>query len=124
MALAFVSSAISLGGESYINTNQSIKAAEEQLGRELTPQEKTSVIKAITEDALIKYDNKELFEDGEESVGNYFVANYDENGEVGEVVETLGKAIENPKVFISYAWSSEEYQNLVLFLYKLFLLFH
>jgi predicted nucleotidyltransferase len=95
-ALAFVSSAISLGGESYINTNQSIKAAEEQLGRELTPQEKTSVIKAITEDALIKYDNKELFEDGEESVGNYFVANYDENGEVGEVVETLGKAIENP----------------------------
>ena len=96
MALAFVSSAISLGGESYISTNQSIKAAEEQLGRELTPQEKTSVIKAITEDALIKYDNKELFEDGEESVGNYFVANYDENGEVGEVVETLGKAIENP----------------------------
>ncbi len=96
MALAFVSSAISLGGESYISTNQSIKTAEEQLGRELTPQEKTSVIKAITEDALIKYDNKELFEDGEESVGNYFVANYDENGEVGEVVETLGKAIENP----------------------------
>ena len=96
MALAFVSSTISLGGESYINTNQAIKAAEEQLGRELTKNEKNSVIKAITEDALIKYNNKELFEDGEESVGNYFVANYNESGEVGEVVETLGKAIENP----------------------------
>ena len=103
MALAFVSSAISSGGESYINTNQSIKAAEEQLGRELSPQEKNSVIKAITEDALIKYDNKELFEDGEESVGNYFVASYNENGEVGEVVETLGKAIENPNKELNVA---------------------
>lgn len=96
MALAFVSSAISLGGESYINTNQSIKAAEKQLGRKVTQQEKNSIIKAITEDALIKYENKELYEDGEEKVNNYFVANYNENGEVGEVVETLGKAIENP----------------------------
>ena len=96
MALAFVSTGISAGGDIAISTNQSIKAAEEQLGRKLTQNEKKSVVKAITEEALIKYDNKELFEDGEENVGNYFVASFDENGEVGEVVETLGKAIENP----------------------------
>ena len=71
------------------------KSDRRTVGKRINTQEKTSLIKAITEDALIKYDNKELFEDGEESVGNYFVASYDENGEVGEVVETLGKAIDN-----------------------------
>ena len=52
MALAFVSAGISQGGSTVIETNSAIQAAEEQLGRKLTPEEKALVTQASLEGAL------------------------------------------------------------------------
>lgn len=52
MALAFVSAGISQGGSTVIETNSAIQAAEEQLGRKLTNEEKALVTQASLEGAL------------------------------------------------------------------------
>ncbi len=52
MALAFVSAGITQGGGQVIQTNSAIKAAEEQLGRKLTSEEKALVTQASIEGTL------------------------------------------------------------------------
>lgn len=54
MALAFVSSALTQGGGSIVNTNNAIKSAEQQLGRKLTSQEKAQVTQSSIEGTLIE----------------------------------------------------------------------
>lgn len=54
MALAFVSSALTQGGGSIVNTNNAIKSAEQQLGRKLTNQEKAQVTQSSIEGTLIE----------------------------------------------------------------------
>lgn len=52
MALAFVSAGITQGGGQVIQTNSAIKAAEEQLGRKLTNEEKAMVTQASLEGTI------------------------------------------------------------------------
>ena len=58
MALAFVSSTLSQGGGSIVNSNNAIKSAEQQLGRKLTTQEKAQVTQSSIEGTLIEKINK------------------------------------------------------------------
>lgn len=52
MALAFVSSTLTSGGESLLQSNSAIQAAEEQLGRKLTSKEKADVTQASIEGTI------------------------------------------------------------------------
>lgn len=52
MALAFVSSTLTSGGESLLQNNSAIQAAEEQLGRKLTSKEKADVTQASIEGTI------------------------------------------------------------------------
>lgn len=52
MALAFVSSTLTSGGESLLQSNSAIQAAEEQLGRKLTSIEKADVTQASIEGTI------------------------------------------------------------------------
>ena len=94
MALAFVSSALTSGGDLMINQNIATKAAEEQLGRELTQEEKREITRQLVEEEIQEkeFDSQS---DGK-NIKDYVVASYDENGEVEEIVSTKGTEIKNP----------------------------
>lgn len=54
MALAYVSSVLTQGGGTIINTNNAIRSAEQQLGRKLTNQEKAQVTQSSIEGTIIE----------------------------------------------------------------------
>lgn len=97
MALAFASTALSSGGTSVLQTNSAIKSAEKQLGRKLNNEEKVEVTQTLINNAM---EEKEAIQFDPENKGKdvktFYVANYDNEGNITEMVATKGKEIQNP----------------------------
>lgn len=98
MILAFASTLIANGGGTIIQTNDAIKAAEQQIGRNLTNDEKALVTQSVISQAMVQ-NEVEFFNDGNDvdtgNIGMFYIATYDRNGNLSGVQPTIGIQIDN-----------------------------
>ena len=103
MMLAFLSTGLTGGSAMIIDTNAAVKSAEEQLGRELTQEEKQLVTKAVVDETL----NEQIQEmyQNEDIPQTFYTSTFNQDGSLSNIEMTRGKAIDNPnsKVNVSPA---------------------
>ena len=94
MTLAALSAGLGSSTAMIINSNSATKSAEEQLGRELTQEEKKIVTKAVVDDSLNK--QIEQMYQNEDIPQKLYVSTFNPDGTIANVEETRGKSINNP----------------------------
>ena len=103
MMLAFLSTGLTGGSAMIVDTNAAVKSAEEQLGRELTQEEKQLVTKAVVDETL----NEQIQEmyQNEDIPQTFYTSTFNQDGSLSNIEMTRGKAIDNPnsKVNVSPA---------------------
>lgn len=94
MTLAALSAGLGSSTAMIINSNSATKSAEEQLGRELTQEEKKIVTKAVVDDSLNK--QIEQMYQNEDIPQKLYISTFNPDGTIANVEETRGKSINNP----------------------------
>lgn len=95
MVLAFISTGITGGATFSISTNSAIKEAENQLNRKLSNEEKNEVTKAVIDGTVDQRLGQIVGQDSIDTISEFYVTKFDQNGDVQGIVSTLGKQIEN-----------------------------
>lgn len=94
MLLAFLSTALTGGTAMVVDSNSATKAAEEQLARKLTQEEKQLVTKAVVDESL--NEQIEQMYQNENIPQEFYVSTFNPDGTIASVEQTRGKAIDNP----------------------------
>ena len=102
--LGFASTAIMGTGGNIIQTNDAVKAAENQLGRKLTSGEKAQVTQAVISQEMIS-NEVNYFNDendlNQENLNMFFVSEFSQDGNLKNIEATIGMEIENPNTEIN-----------------------
>lgn len=94
MLLAFLSTGLTGGSAMIVDTNSAVKSAEEQLGRNLSQEEKQLVTKAVVDEAL-QEKIQEMYNQ-EDIPQEFYVSTFNTDGSIASVEQTRGKLIDNP----------------------------
>ena len=94
MLLAFLSTGLTGGSAMIVDTNSAVKSAEEQLGRNLTQEEKQLVTKAVVDESL-QEKIQEMYNQ-EDIPQEFYVSTFSNDGEIANIQKVRGKQIDNP----------------------------